>query len=116
MMLADAKTIDAGLFGNHRLFDDLEFRVLRDRLFATLTTPEPEADEGFELAAERLEGADVSRWLERHATGPVGVHVVGAWRAGRGDATGIAVAGAQPVPDSKAASVLTILMPSASTA
>ena len=31
----------------HRLFDDLEFRVLRDRLFDTLASVEPEVDEGF---------------------------------------------------------------------
>jgi DNA polymerase-1 len=80
----------------HRVFDGLEFRVLRDRLFATLTTPEPEADGGFELAAERLAGAEVGRWLGRHATGTVGVHVVGSWRAGRGDAQAIAVAAADP--------------------
>jgi DNA polymerase I len=84
----------------HRVFDGLEFRVLRERLFATLTTPEPEAEGGFELAAERLEGADVARWLAQHATGTVGVHVVGTWRAGRGDANGIAVAASEPVEGS----------------
>jgi DNA polymerase-1 len=84
----------------HRVFDGLEFRVLRDRLFATLTTPEPEADGGFELDAERLDGADVARWLGQHATGTVGVHVVGSWRAGRGDAAAIAVAAAEPVEGS----------------
>jgi DNA polymerase I len=84
----------------HQVFDGLEFRVLRDRLFATLTTPEPEADGGFELAAERLEGADVARWLGEHAGGTVGVHVVGDWRAGRGDATAVAVAAAEPVQGS----------------
>jgi DNA polymerase-1 len=84
----------------HRVFDGLEFRVLRDRLFATLTTPEPEADGGFELAAERLAGSEVARWLGQHATGTVGVHVVGSWRAGHGDAHAIAVAAAEPVPGS----------------
>jgi DNA polymerase-1 len=81
----------------HRVFDGLEFRVLRDRLFATLTTPEPEAEGGFELAAEQLTGDGVAAWLTQHATGPVGVHVVGSWRAGHGDAAGIAVAAAEPV-------------------
>jgi DNA polymerase-1 len=83
----------------HRVFDGLEFRVLRDRLFATLTTPEPESDTGFELTAERLVGADVARWLGQHAVGTVGVHVVGTWRAGRGDAQGIAIAAADPGTD-----------------
>jgi DNA polymerase-1 len=86
----------------HRVFDGLEFRVLRDRLFATLSTPEPEAEGGFELATEQLEGADVARWLGAHAGAgaTVGVHVVGTWRAGRGDALAIAIAAAEPVEGS----------------
>ncbi len=84
----------------HRVFDGLEFRILRDRLFATLTTPEPEAEGGFELATEQLEGAAVARWLEQHAGATVGVHVVGSWRAGRGDALAIATAAAEPVEGS----------------
>ncbi|MER6901704.1 5'-3' exonuclease H3TH domain-containing protein, partial [Amycolatopsis sp. NPDC000740] len=38
----------------HRLFDELEFRVLRDRLFETLSSAEPEADEGFEVSGSAL--------------------------------------------------------------
>ncbi len=34
----------------HALFDDLQFTVLRDRLFATVAAPEPEAEQGFDLA------------------------------------------------------------------
>ncbi len=33
----------------HRLFDDLEFRVLRDRLFETLAAVEPEVEHGFDV-------------------------------------------------------------------
>ena len=36
----------------HALFDNLQFRVLRERLFATLTAAEPEAEEGFEVSYE----------------------------------------------------------------
>lgn len=43
----------------HQLFDDLEFKVLRDRLFSTLTSVEPEAEAGFDLSGTRL-GA--GRW------------------------------------------------------
>lgn len=43
----------------HRLFDDLEFRVLRDRLFDTLAAVEPEVDEGFDVVAARWSRA---RW------------------------------------------------------
>jgi len=39
----------------HRLFDDLEFRVLRDRLFETLVAVEPEVDEGFDVRGGALE-------------------------------------------------------------
>jgi DNA polymerase-1 len=79
----------------HQLFDGLEFRVLRDRLFSTLSAPEPEAEGGFDLDAEHLDGPGVAAWLAAHAaTGPVGLHVVGSWAAGRGDATGVALASA----------------------
>ena len=33
----------------HTLFDNLQFRVLRDRLFATLTAAEPEVEGGFDV-------------------------------------------------------------------
>ncbi|MBC6451164.1 DNA polymerase I [Actinokineospora sp. HBU206404] len=51
----------------HRLFDELEFRVLRDRLFATLTSAEPEADEGFEVSGGALEAGELPGWLAKHA-------------------------------------------------
>ena len=38
----------------HQLFDSLEFRVLRDRLFATLESEEEIDDSGFQLDATRL--------------------------------------------------------------
>src|SRR3712207_3802670 len=46
----------------HRLFDELEFRVLRERLFATLQSAEPEADEGFEVQGGALEPGTVRAW------------------------------------------------------
>src|SRR5207302_8772634 len=33
----------------HQLFDTLQFRVLRERLYQTLSAAEPEADEGFDV-------------------------------------------------------------------
>ncbi|WP_231949815.1 DNA polymerase I [Alloactinosynnema sp. L-07] len=51
----------------HRLFDELEFRVLRDRLFATLSSAEPEADEGFEVSGGALEAGALPAWLVKHA-------------------------------------------------
>src|SRR6201993_3493326 len=51
----------------HRLFDDLEFRVLRDRLFETLAAVEPEVDEGFDVRGGALESGTVGQWLGEHA-------------------------------------------------
>jgi DNA polymerase-1 len=51
----------------HRLFDELEFRVLRDRLFATLSSAEPEADEGFEVSGATLAVGTLAGWLAAHA-------------------------------------------------
>ncbi|MGW5724119.1 DNA polymerase I [Amycolatopsis sp. NPDC003865] len=51
----------------HALFDELEFRVLRDRLFATLQSAEPEADEGFEVSGSALAPGALAAWLEAHA-------------------------------------------------
>nr|WP_237742600.1 DNA polymerase I [Actinopolymorpha alba] len=81
----------------HQVFDALEFRVLRDRLFATLHAPEPEAEEGFEVAGERLAPDQLSGWLEQHAKGDgeyvrTGLHVQGSWGRGTGDVIGLALA------------------------
>jgi DNA polymerase-1 len=76
----------------HQVFDGLEFRVLRDRLFATLSTPEPEGEGGFDLATTRLDGAAVAEWLTAHAQTTTGVQVTGHAARGSGDARGIALA------------------------
>ncbi|MBB4681244.1 DNA polymerase-1 [Crossiella cryophila] len=76
----------------HRLFDELEFRVLRDRLFATLSTAEPEAEEGFEVSGETLASGAVADWLGEHGRGGrLGLSFVGDWARGAGDLTGIAL-------------------------
>ena len=76
----------------HRVFDGLEFRVLRDRLFATLTSAEPEAEGGFDLVVERPVGGQLAAWLADRAALLTGVSVVGSWAAGSGDATGLGLA------------------------
>jgi DNA polymerase I len=85
----------------HQVFDGLEFRVLRERLFDTVEAAEPEAEAGFELATTRLTGEDVAGWLAEHVPPGVrcGLHVVGTWGRGTGDAYGLAVA----APDGAAA-------------
>ena len=78
----------------HTLFDGLEFRVLRERLFETLTSEEEIDDSGFDVAMSVLETGELAGWLEHHtASGErVGLHVVGHWGAGTGDVTSLAMA------------------------
>ncbi|GAB3258745.1 DNA polymerase I [Alteromonas gracilis] len=78
----------------HTLFDSLEFRVLRDRLFETLESEEELDGSGFELDGVRLAAGEVAGWLSEHArTGDrVGVHVDGSWRAGSGEVAAISLA------------------------
>ncbi|MCV7098793.1 DNA polymerase I [Mycobacterium kubicae] len=80
----------------HRLFDDLEFRVLRDRLFETLAAVEPEVDEGFDVRGGALEPGTVAQWLAEHAGDGrrSGLTVVGTHLPHGGDATALAIAAA----------------------
>ncbi|QXG75825.1 DNA polymerase I [Modestobacter sp. L9-4] len=79
----------------HTLFDNLQFRVLRDRLFATLATPEPEVDGGFDVTADVLAAGGLGEWLDAHArTGHTGVVFRGTWGRGVGELTGLALAAA----------------------
>ena len=81
----------------HTLFDGLEFRVLRDRLFETLSSDEDVLDDsGFELAGTRLGADEVGPWLAEHTSGDAatGVAVQGSWRAGTGEVWSLAVAAA----------------------
>ena len=80
----------------HRLFDDLEFRVLRDRLFETLSTVEPEVEEGFDIRGGALEAGTVAAWLAAHAADGrrCGLAVVGTHAVYDGDATALAIAAA----------------------
>ena len=78
----------------HRVFDTLEFRILRDRLYQYLQPVEPEADAGFELQGERLTAGAVAPWLAAHTRPgvPVGVAVTGVFGRGTGSLTGVAIA------------------------
>ena len=78
----------------HRLFDELEFRVLRDRLFATLSAPEPEAEEGFEVRGGPIEEGGLAAWLDAHARDGrrTGLAFRGYWTRGAGDLESLALA------------------------
>jgi len=80
----------------HRLFDDLEFRVLRDRLFETLVAVEPEVEEGFDVRGGALEPGTVGQWLAEHAGDGrrAGLAVAGTHLPHGGDATGLGIAAA----------------------
>ncbi|MEN3123098.1 DNA polymerase I [Janibacter sp. LM] len=76
----------------HTLFDSLEFRVLRDRLFATFDTAESEVTGGVEVDGRVLRAGEVAPWLAEHGTARLGVDVVGEWGRGRGEVTGLGLA------------------------
>ncbi|MDG4782710.1 DNA polymerase I [Micromonospora sp. WMMD961] len=82
----------------HQVFDTLEFRILRDRLYQYLEAVEPEAESGFDLAGEVLsEPGALAGWLSTHApTGtPVGLAVkldTGVNRRHTASITGLALA------------------------
>jgi DNA polymerase I len=88
----------------HQLFDTLQFRVLRDRLYSTL----PNGIGGVAAAAAAGPGAagtfdveitlpgpeEVAGWLDEHAAGGgrTGVAVSGTWGRGTGTLAGLALA------------------------
>jgi DNA polymerase-1 len=85
----------------HRVFDTLQFRVLRDRLYQYLEAVEPEAEAGFDLDGTVLATGEVAGWLAAHtaAGGPVGVAAAGTFGRGAGTLAGLALA----TPDGAAA-------------
>ena len=95
----------------HQLFDTLQFRVLRERLQATLpdgitggpaSAAEPAAPgEGFDLDLTVLGPGAVTAWLAQHAAGDgrAGLAASGHWARGTGALDGLAIA----APDGAAA-------------
>jgi DNA polymerase-1 len=84
----------------HEVFDALQFRVLRERLYATLSAVEPEADQGFAVEHRVLGPGEVRGYLAGLPVGVrVGVHVRGFWGRGTGDANGLGLACASPEGD-----------------
>jgi DNA polymerase-1 len=95
----------------HQLFDTLQFRVLRDRLYQTLPhglisaigsdgapavaeTSEP-GKSAFEVVAVLLGPDEVGAWLAAHSSAErAGVAVTGTWGRGTGNLTGVAIAAA----------------------
>jgi DNA polymerase-1 len=79
----------------HTLFDNLQFRVLRDRLFATLSSAEPEVDGGIDVTVDDVAAGGLGDWLAAHGRkGHTGIVFRGSWGRGTGELTGIALAAA----------------------
>ncbi|UFU08107.1 DNA polymerase I [Ruania halotolerans] len=77
----------------HQVFDALEFRVLRDRLFEMEPQDAESATaESFDLDITAMTPGTLTDWLGTHATGRVGVDVRGSVASGSGDAWGMAIA------------------------
>jgi DNA polymerase-1 len=89
----------------HQLFDTLQFRVLRDRLYQTLPdgingvsathSAEPEVTGAFEVETAVLGADEIAGWLEEHASAEAerwGIAVTGTWGRGTGNLTGLALA------------------------
>jgi DNA polymerase I len=88
----------------HQLFDTLQFRVLRDRLYSTLpngigvlaaAADVAAADAAaFDVAAAILGPDEVSDWIDGNVAGPgrSGLAVSGSWGRGTGTLTGLAIA------------------------
>ena len=78
----------------HQLFDTLQFRVLRDRLYATLSSALPEAEEGFDVDLATPGAGELAGWLAENAGGDraAGVALTGRWGRGTGTFTGLAIA------------------------
>ena len=87
----------------HQLFDTLQFRVLRDRLYTTfptgITGPTTLPDaarppgQGFDVDLTRLGPGEVAAWLSEHSgSGRAGLAASGSWGRGTGALDGLALA------------------------
>jgi DNA polymerase I len=90
----------------HQLFDTLQFRVLRDRLYSTLPDgiagtsavagagPAGAPAAGFDVEVARPGPDEVAGWLEEHAsgTGRAGLAARGTWGRGTGKLAALAIA------------------------
>ncbi|MEO9324614.1 DNA polymerase I [Nocardioides sp. C4-1] len=76
----------------HTLFDGLEFRVLRNRLFEEVDTVEILEEGGFELEGQALDPGSVAAWLAELGSERTGLHVRGTWGSGTGQVDGIGLA------------------------
>ena len=75
----------------HRVFDALQFRTLRDRLFAMLPSDQAPEAAGPELTHDVLARGELGPWLAHRAGRRLGLDVRGISAPAGGDAWGVAV-------------------------
>ena len=77
----------------HQLFDNLQFRVLRDRLFTDLSADEPSTEGGFEVTVDEIAPGGLDQWLAEHGHGPhpTGIAAYGTWGRGTGNLEALAL-------------------------
>lgn len=80
----------------HQLFDTLQFRALRDRLFALQpAVAEPETvSASITVAGSILQPGEITAWLAEHGQGVTGLHALGVFARGTGEIDGFAFASA----------------------
>ncbi len=78
----------------HSIFDNLQFKVLRERLLETFEQADETSTEGFDISGRRLPTGSVAGWLDAHTRELVGITVRGAWAPGGGDVQAMALAAA----------------------
>ncbi len=83
----------------HEIFDALQFRVLRDRLFELIGVANPDvedAGDAFDGDTEVIESTGgLAAWLDQNASdpaAPIAIAVDGTWGAGAGDVRAVALA------------------------
>jgi len=76
----------------HEVFDALQFRVLRDRLFESLGTASPAAAPSEPTEIDDIDAGDWQAWLTEHALEDAGVAFIGSWGGGTGQIVTIGIA------------------------
>ncbi|MEU8171976.1 DNA polymerase I [Microbispora hainanensis] len=93
---AEPSALTMGLWDReevNKLLDAVQIRgELRERLFKTLGTTEPEAGEGFELEVTVLEPGQVAGWLAALPEDRAGLAFQGTYGSGTGRIDGLAIA------------------------
>ncbi|GAA2011239.1 DNA polymerase-1 [Nakamurella flavida] len=92
--LSDFRAVQYDREAVHKIFDDLQFRVLRERLLETFEQADETSTEGFTVEGARLPPGGVRAFLDEHGQERVGLTLRGVYVPGGGDVSTIALAAA----------------------